>query len=60
MSLFDLGAIIAELSELLDLRGWAAPDALPVAMRKRVLVRASRGLTVADHSSRRSFSYGGL
>jgi predicted nucleotidyltransferase len=38
MSLFDVGAIIAELSELLGIRvDVATPDALPDAMRQRVL-----------------------
>ena len=38
MSLFDVGAIIAELSELLGIRvDVATPDALPDAMLQRVL-----------------------
>ena len=38
MSLFDVGAIIAELSELLGIRvDVATPHALPDAMRQRVL-----------------------
>ena len=38
MSLFDLGAIIAELNELLGIRvDVATPAALPEAMRQRVL-----------------------
>lgn len=38
MSLFDLGAIIAELNELLGVRvDVATPAALPDAMRERVL-----------------------
>lgn len=38
MSLFDLGAIIAELSELLGIRvDVATPSALPARMRERVL-----------------------
>ena len=38
MSLFDLGAIIAELNELLGIRvDVATPNALPDSMRQRVL-----------------------
>ena len=38
MSLFDLGAIAAELNELLGIRvDVATPDALPDTMRQRVL-----------------------
>ena len=38
MSLFDLGAIITELSELLGIKiDVATPNALPEAMRHRVL-----------------------
>jgi hypothetical protein len=38
MSLFDLGAIITELSELLGIKvDVATPDALPEAMRRRIL-----------------------
>jgi predicted nucleotidyltransferase len=38
MSLFDLGAIIADLNELLGIRvDVATPAALPESMRQRVL-----------------------